>query len=57
MFDIGRRKEERQLKEEAWHILGELELQRVAFRPVRRPALRHLKRIELARAWRPNPSC
>ena len=50
MFDIGRRKEEKQLKEEAWHVLGELGLQHVAFQACAGLPYGTMKRIELARA-------
>jgi branched-chain amino acid transport system ATP-binding protein len=50
MANIGRRKEEKQLKEEAWAILGELELQQVAFQACAGLPYGTMKRIELARA-------
>lgn len=50
MVDIGRRKEEKQLKEEAWQVLGELGLQKVAFQACAGLPYGTMKRIELARA-------
>ena len=50
MLDIGRRKEERRLKEEAFTILADLDLPHVAFRPCAGLPYGTLKRIELARA-------
>jgi branched-chain amino acid transport system ATP-binding protein len=49
MFDIGRRKEERRLKEEAYAILDDLGLASVAFHPCAGLPYGTLKRIELAR--------
>ena len=50
MFRLGLAKEERRLKLEAWEVLGELELQDVAFVACAGLPYGTLKRIELARA-------
>jgi branched-chain amino acid transport system ATP-binding protein len=49
-FRIGLRREEKELKERAWHALEELELTRHAFHPAAGLPFGTLKRIELARA-------
>jgi len=49
MFDIGRRKEERELKEQAFAILADLGLSHVAFQQCAGLPYGTLKRIELAR--------
>jgi len=49
MFDIGRRKEERELKEQAFAILADLGLSQVAFQQCAGLPYGTLKRIELAR--------
>ncbi len=50
MFDLGRRKEEKQLKLEAFQILADLGLADVAFKQCAGLPYGTLKRIELARA-------
>ena len=50
MLDIGRRREERALKEQAWEMLTSLGLERVAFQACAGLPYGTLKRIELARA-------
>jgi branched-chain amino acid transport system ATP-binding protein len=49
-FDLGRRREERQLQAQAWEMLGDLALQKVAFKPCAGLPYGSLKRVELARA-------
>ncbi len=55
MFDIGRRREERRLTEEAYAILDDLGLTAVAFRPCAGLPYGTLKRIELARCLMGKP--
>jgi len=55
MFDLGRRKEERALKEEAYAILADLGLADVAFRQCAGLPYGTLKRIELARCLAGKP--
>jgi branched-chain amino acid transport system ATP-binding protein len=55
MFDLGRRKEERRLKEEAYAILSDLGLADVAFQPCAGLPYGTLKRIELARCLAGKP--
>ena len=50
MFDLGRRKEERDLKERAFEVLSDLGLAQVAFQQCAGLPYGTLKRIELARA-------
>jgi branched-chain amino acid transport system ATP-binding protein len=50
MFDLGRRREERRLKREAWEVLEDLGLADVAFRPCAGLPYGTMKRVELARA-------
>jgi branched-chain amino acid transport system ATP-binding protein len=55
MLDLGRRKEERSLKEQAYEILSDLGLADVAFRQCAGLPYGTLKRIELARCLAGKP--
>lgn len=55
MFDVGRRKEEKRLKAEAYKILDDLGLAEYSFRPCAGLPYGTLKRIELARCLMGKP--
>ena len=55
MLSLGRRKEEQQLRQEAYEILHNLELEQVAFQQCAGLPYGTLKRIELARAMMGHP--